>query len=224
MAGSDWHDVLLEDVSNDITVGYVGPMTSEYVPSGVPFLRSKNVERFGLDWNDMKYISRAFHDRLRKSALRPGDVVIVRTGKPGAAAIIPETLPEANCSDVVIVRPGPHLDARFVVYYLNSLATHHIDSHLVGAVQQHFNVASARRLRLRLPGIREQRTIAHILGTLDDKIELNRRMNETLEAMARALFKSWFVDFDPVRARMEGRKPAGMDKATMLGERQDGLR
>jgi type I restriction enzyme S subunit len=53
----------------------------------------------------------------------------------------------------------------------------------------------------------EQRAIAHILGTLDDKIELNRRMSETLEAMARALFKSWFVDFDPVRAKMEGRDP-----------------
>src|SRR6185437_14972630 len=56
-----------------------------------------------------------------------------------------------------------------------------------------------------LPPIHEQRAIAHILGTLDDKIELNRRMNETLEAIARALFKSWFVDFDPVRARAEGR-------------------
>ncbi len=53
----------------------------------------------------------------------------------------------------------------------------------------------------------EQRAIAHILGTIDDKIELNRRMNETLEAMARALFKSWFIDFDPVRAKSEGRDP-----------------
>ena len=60
---------------------------------------------------------------------------------------------------------------------------------------------------LTLPPLAEQRAIAHILGTLDDKIELNRRMNETLEAMARALFKSWFVDFDPVRAKAEGRDP-----------------
>ena len=58
-----------------------------------------------------------------------------------------------------------------------------------------------------IPPLPEQRAIAHILGTLDDKIELNRRMNETLEAMARALFKSWFVDFDPVRAKAEGRDP-----------------
>ena len=67
---------------------------------------------------------------------------------------------------------------------------------------------TSRDVRLRFPSaIAEQRAIAHILGTLDDKIELNRRMNETLEAMARALFKSWFVDFDPVRAKAEGRDP-----------------
>jgi type I restriction enzyme, S subunit len=65
-----------------------------------------------------------------------------------------------------------------------------------------------------IPPLSEQKAIAHILGTLDDKIELNQQMNETLEAMARAIFKSWFVDFDPVRAKMEGRQPAGMDAAT----------
>ena len=66
---------------------------------------------------------------------------------------------------------------------------------------------NASKLAVALPPLPEQRAIAHILGTLDDKIELNRRMNETLEAMARALFKSWFVDFDPVRAKAEGRDP-----------------
>src|SRR5258708_16722178 len=71
-----------------------------------------------------------------------------------------------------------------------------------------------RRMHITLPSVREQRSIAHILGTIDDKIELNRRMNETLEAMARALFKSWFVDFDPVRAKAEGRQPSGMDAET----------
>jgi type I restriction enzyme S subunit len=67
---------------------------------------------------------------------------------------------------------------------------------------------------LPLPPLSVQRAIAHVLGTLDDKIDLNRRMNETLEAMARALFKSWFVDFDPVRAKAEGRAPSGMDAET----------
>ena len=75
-----------------------------------------------------------------------------------------------------------------------------------GAVLDSLNVPDAH-FQIALPPLGEQRAIAHILGTLDDKIELNRRMNETLEAMARALFKSWFVDFDPVRAKAEGRDP-----------------
>jgi len=76
------------------------------------------------------------------------------------------------------------------------------------------NREAAHTRKIRVPPLAEQRAIAHILGSLDDKIELNRRMNETLEAMARALFQSWFVDFDPVRAKAEGRQPAGMDAAT----------
>jgi type I restriction enzyme, S subunit len=71
-----------------------------------------------------------------------------------------------------------------------------------------------KNLSLALPPLAEQKAIASILGALDDKIELNRRMNATLEGMARALFQSWFVDFDPVRAKLDGRKPEGMDKAT----------
>jgi type I restriction enzyme S subunit len=76
-----------------------------------------------------------------------------------------------------------------------------------GTTHQTIYYPEAKAFHVCLPSISEQRAIAHILGALDDKIELNRRMNETLEAMARALFKSWFVDFDPVRAKAEGRDP-----------------
>ena len=77
--------------------------------------------------------------------------------------------------------------------------------HSLGSVQQVINLRDLKTVQIPLPPLPDQRAIAHVLGTLDDKIELNRRMNETLEAMARALFKSWFVDFEPVRAKMEGR-------------------
>lgn len=193
-----WAQVLLEDFAEEITVGHVGPMATEYVPAGITFLRSQNVEPFRVTLNEVKYISPDFHSRLRKSVLRPGDVVIVRTGKPGACAVIPKWMKEANCSDLVIVRSGPKLDAYFLCYYVNSVASHHVASHLVGAVQQHFNVGSARKMKLFLPPLPEQQAIAHILGTLDDKVELNRRMNKTLESIARAIFKSWFIDFEPI--------------------------
>lgn len=209
-----WRDVALEDVADELTVGYVGPMASEYVDEGIPFLRSLNVDPLRINKNDLKFITPEFHSRIRKSRLTPGDVVIVRTGKPGACSVVPEWLADANCSDLVIVRCGPQLDNRFLAYYVNTVACDHVAAHLVGAVQQHFNVGSARTLRLNLPPLAEQKAIAAVLEALDDKIELNRRMNATLEAMARALFQSWFVDFDPVRAKLDGRPPAALDPAT----------
>ena len=206
---SDWRTVRLSEVASEVTVGFVGTMANEYVDSGIPFLRSLNVGRLKIDTYDIRYISHDFHSRISKSRLRPGDVVIVRTGKPGTCAVIPEELPDSNCSDLVIVRCGAEILNRFLCYYVNSAASNHIAAHTVGAVQQHFNVASAKTMEIPLPPLGEQKAIAHILGTLDDKIELNRKTNETLEAMAKALFKSWFVDFDPVRAKAEGR-PTGL--------------
>jgi type I restriction enzyme S subunit len=97
-------------------------------------------------------------------------------------------------------------DARFIEYTFRHLKSR-IQHEASGSVQDNINLGTLERLRFPLPPLEEQRAIAHVLGTLDDKIELNRKMNETLEAMARALFKSWFVDFDPVRAKAEGRDP-----------------
>ena len=93
-------------------------------------------------------------------------------------------------------------DARFLFYLLQTLR---LNDRRAGSGQPLLNQTILSSIPVVVPDPTEQRAIAHILGTLDDKIELNRRMNETLEAMARALFKSWFVDFDPVRAKMEGR-------------------
>ena len=214
MANNGWHEVRLGDVVDDITVGHVGPMTHEYVPNGVPFLRSTNILPYRISFDDIRYIGVEFHEKLKKSRLSPGDVVIVRTGKPGTATVIPIELADANCSDLVIVRSGNRVNPRFLAFFINGVAAHQVSSHLVGAVQQHFNVESARQLTIALPTRKEQDRIADILGVLDDKIELNRRTNETLESLARALFKSWFIDFDPVHAKAAGHKPVGVDPAT----------
>ncbi|WP_421902092.1 restriction endonuclease subunit S [Maridesulfovibrio sp.] len=193
---TDWPETALADLAEYVTVGFVGSMASEYTESGITFLRSQNVVPFNIKFEDVKYISPEFHKKISKSSLQHGDVVIVRTGKPGACAVIPENIGECNCSDLVIVRPSDRLDSRFLCYYVNSVTGQYVNAHLVGAVQQHFNVGSAKKMKIPLPPLKTQKAIAHILGTLDDKIDLNRRMNETLEAMAQAIFKSWFVDFD----------------------------
>jgi type I restriction enzyme S subunit len=97
---------------------------------------------------------------------------------------------------------------------------HEIVASATGTTVRHTSPERIKQFRFRLPPLPEQRAIAHILGSLDDKIELNRRMNETLESIARALFKSWFVDFDPVKAKLalsdgegvEGREPGRLGR------------
>ena len=101
-----------------------------------------------------------------------------------------------------IVRGNGTADTRFLNY---ALAHHDISGYLTGSTMPKLTQGNLNRISLLAPPLEEQRAIAHVLGTLDDKIELNRRMNETLEAMARALFTSWFVDFEPIRAKMDGR-------------------
>ncbi|HBO2943213.1 TPA: restriction endonuclease subunit S [Pseudomonas aeruginosa] len=211
---SEWPLKELELIANEVTVGYVGPMASEYVEDGVPFLRSLNIEPFRINANEIKYVTPEFHKQIKKSALRPGDVAIVRTGKPGTCAVIPDWLPDANCSDLVIVRCGEQIRPRFLCYWVNSVAAHHISSHTVGAVQQHFNVGAAKKMKVAVPDISTQDAVVEVLGSIDDRITLLRETNATLEAIAQALFKSWFVDFDPVRAKAEGRQPEGMDATT----------
>ena len=143
--------------------------------------------------DDVRYISADFNSRIRKSALAPGDVVTVRTGKPGATAVIPDWIPSANCSDLVITRPGPNLDPRWLSYYINGVAGGYVASRLVGAVQQHFNVGAAKEIRLSLPPLREQRGIGLTLGVLDDKIASNSRAIRNLEQIAHAVFESTFL-------------------------------
>jgi|SRR6266699_114853 len=109
------------------------------------------------------------------------------------------------------LEPKADIDLRWAYY---ELLTHDINGLDSGSAIPSTSRDAFYNLPVRLPPSPEQHAIARILGTLDDKIELNRQMNKTLEAIAQALFKSWFVDFDPVRARMEGRQPYGMDAET----------
>jgi type I restriction enzyme S subunit len=191
-----WREVCLEEVCDRITVGHVGPMAKDYVPDGIPFLRSQNIAPFHIDLNDVKYITSEFHQKLKKSALSPGDVAIVRTGHPGTAAVVPASLPVANCADLVIIRPSQEIDPWFLTCLFNSVwGKRTVAGNLVGVAQQHFNVGAAKNLRIYLPPIEIQRRIAAILSAYDDLIENNTRRIVILEEMARRLYEEWFVHF-----------------------------
>ena len=108
-----------------------------------------------------------------------------------------------------------HTDPEFVSFVFASEATHRwIRHYAIGATMPNLNESVIRGIPIYLPSLPEQRAIASVLGALDDKIELIRRMSEALEELARTIFKSWFVDFEPVRAKAEGRQPVGMDAET----------
>ncbi|HET8964298.1 MAG TPA: restriction endonuclease subunit S [Chitinophagales bacterium] len=192
-----WKEVSIDEISDYVTVGYVGSMASEYIDEGVLFLRSQNIEPFKLNLaeNQVRYISDKFHKKLSKSKLISGDIAMVRTGYPGTCCVIPEGMGELNCSDLVIIRPEFDLvDSHFLCYFLNSpLGKASISGNLVGAAQQHFNVGVAKKIKLNLPNLHTQQKIASILSAYDDLIENNNQRIKLLEEMAEEIYKEWFV-------------------------------
>lgn len=179
-------------------------MASHYTENGILFLRSTNIEPFNIKMDDVRYISPEFNETIKKSQLNPDDVVIVRTGKPGACTVIPQKTEPWNCSDLVIIHPNKEkINPHFLASYIN-LASGVINAHLVGAVQQHFNVGAAKKMKIPLPPIHIQNRIASIIQGLNDKIELNNKINENLERQAQTLFKEWFIDSPDVPLWQEG--------------------
>ncbi len=191
-----WAVFKLQEVCRHITVGHVGPMADQYLPEGVPFLRSQNIQPFRLALDDVKFISAEFHAKLKKSSLAPGDVAIVRTGYPGTACVIPRSMTIANCADLVIARPSEKLNPWFLAALLNSAwGRGSVAGNLVGVAQQHFNVGAAKAMQVALPPPRVQDRIASILSAYDDMIENNTRRIAILEEMARRIYEEWFVRF-----------------------------
>jgi type I restriction enzyme S subunit len=154
----EWGWASVEQISTRVTVGYVGRMKNEYVAHGVPFLRSQNVRPNRFDDAGLLYISPEFHLKLEKSRILPGDVVVVRSGAVGTACVIPESLNEANCSDLVVIK-HPLINAHLIAFYLNSAALTHIEQGKVGVALTHFNTASVAALGVPVPSVDEQSTI-----------------------------------------------------------------
>jgi type I restriction enzyme S subunit len=213
-APETWELVQFDDVCDDITVGHVGPMAKEYVDSGIPFLRSQNVREFRFEPIGLKFITRVFHQKLKKSALEPGDVAIVRSGNAGVACVIPDMLPEANCADLVIVRPGARLNPHYAAIFLNSTAARmHVDAEKVGIAQGHFNIGSMRETSLPLPPLLDQQEIVgrvEALFRLADAIEkrvtaATARAQKVTQAILAKAFRGELVPTEAELARREGR-------------------
>ena len=175
-------------------------------------IRSQNVYNDGFHRGGLAFIGERHADELRNVEVFEEDVLLNITGDSVARVcqVAQDVLPARVNQHVAIIRPDSvNLDAGYLRYYLTSPEMQNLLLSWAGSggTRNALTKGMIESLEISLPPLPEQHAIARILGVLDDKIELNRRMNETLEQMARAMFQDWFVDFGPVRAKLEGREP-----------------
>ncbi len=197
MAG-EWREVFLWDVAEYINGRATKP--SELCDDGVPVIKIAELNRGITDQTDRIPAELVKEEHW----IKEGDLLFAWSGSVGVYTYRGPNAALNQHIFKVIAKSG--FDQRFVRYlllYQLPVFQRYVEDKKT--TMGHVTVRDLQRIKVRVPPLPEQRVIAHILGTLDDKIELNRRMSETLEAMARAIFKAWFVDFEPVRAKMEGR-------------------
>jgi len=212
---SEWQMLSIGEISTLVTKGTTPTSLGyQFSNQGVNYVKSESITFDGrIDKSKFAFIDVETHNALRRSQLESGDILFSMAGiYIGKTAVVKSDIIPANTNQAVgIIRiDRQRAQPEFIDFCLrNPVLRAYANSLVAQSAQPNLNLAEIKGLPINLPSLLEQKAIAHILGTLDDKIELNRKTNETLEAMAKALFKSWFVDFDPVRAKAEGR-PTGL--------------
>ena len=213
-----WREVRLGEIAEI----YDGPhATPKKTDNGPIFLGISNISRGLLDLSNTEHVSENdFHRWTRRVEPEEGDVVFSYETRLGEAARVPHGLRCCLGRRMGLLRArGGLVDPRFLLYaYLGPDFQDTLYSRTVhGSTVDRIPLINMPHFPIVIPGnIQEQRRIAHVLGTLDDKIENNRKTAKTLEALAQAIFKSWFVDFDPVRAKMAGESPESICKRLKL--------
>ena len=204
--GSEWMRVPVSEVANAVIGGTPSRNVPDYWNGDIPWASAKDVATVPSRYLD-KVQESITEQGLQSSAakLMPrGTVVITARGTVGALAQLGQDMAFNQTCYAMI--PSDRIDETFLFYALKgTLPAMRVLTY--GTVFDTITRRTFENWEIPLPPLPEQRAIAHILGTLDDKIELNRRLNQTLEAMARAIFQDWFVDFGPVRAKLAGQEP-----------------
>ena len=215
----------------------IGPFGSRmksdaYTESGVPVIRGTNLTGGKVLSGNWVYVSDKTADNLSNCCVFPGDLVFPHRGAIGEVGIVPNQFPRYVMSSSLMTLSCDRSKALpdYVYYFFKSAAGRHEllkNSSQVGTPGIGQPLSTLRTIEVPLPSLCSQRIIAKNLGDLDSKIELNRHINQTLEAMAQAIFKSWFVDFDPVKAKIaaiqEGRDPLRAAMSAISGKAEPEL-
>ena len=207
----NWKDYKLSDIINLVGGGTPKTTIPEYWNGSIPWLSVVDFNNdFRKVYKTQKTITSLGLKNSSTKILKKGQLIISARGTVGAIAQLGCDMAfNQSCFGIDGI---PDFVTNDFLYYLIQFIINDLQRITHGAVFDTINRDTFKYVNVKIPPLPEQKQIAHILGTLDDKIELNQRMNRTLEAIARAIFKSWFIDFDPVRAKMEGRQPEGMSK------------
>jgi len=205
---NEWDSVPLNQLivpGRGISYGIVQP--GSFVAGGIPIVRVNDVRNGRISTSSPMRVSPQIEAAYSRTRLQGGELLLTLVGTVGETAVVPDSLRGWNTARAVGVIPVRNdIGAHWVQLVLQSAAVRDlIESRLNTTVQATLNLGDVAQLPIVLPPTQEREKIVHILGTLEKKIELNRLINQTLEAIVKALFKSWFVDFDPVRAKAEGR-------------------
>lgn len=203
----EWKEVDIEQTSIEIIDGDRGknyPKNNELTNSGYClFLSAANVTKNGLQFSNNSFITKGKDALLRKGKLMPKDIVLTTRGTVGNVGFYSDDVPYQNMrinSGMVIIRPGEDFDTMFLYQYLRSCYFRaQITQFQSGSAQPQLPISTLQKMKVIKPDIAAQRRIASILSSLDRKIELNNKINADLEEMAQAIFKNWFVDFEPFK-------------------------
>ncbi|WP_151805531.1 restriction endonuclease subunit S [Acinetobacter junii] len=208
-----WNTYRIEDIADKITIGPFGSrMKSDaYVESGVPVIRGTNLtgsKKFSGDW---VFISEQLAKQLENCCVSNGDLVFPHRGSIGEVGLVDNQFHQYMMSSSLMkLRCNPNIaDSEFIYYFFKSHQGRYEllkNASQVGTPGIGQPLTSLKNIEIKLPSLGEQRKIAKILSDLDDKIHINNQINQTLESIAQALFKSWFVDFDPVRAKIAAKQ------------------
>jgi type I restriction enzyme S subunit len=202
--------VTLEAVTDMLSGGTPSKAQPDYWGGNIPWVSAKDMKERRLRDTEDHITPMGL---ANGSKLAPASATLILTRGMTLLTDVPICTLERDLAfnqEIKAIVPRDEIDPLYLAYVLRAMKPELLSMvELAGHGTGRLPTDRLKGLEIPLPDKGEQRVIAYILGTLDDKIELNRRMNETLEAMVRALFKSWFVDFDPVRAKMEGRWQRG---------------
>ncbi len=215
-APDHWEKTTLGAVASKIQTGPFGSQlhASDYVESGIPCIMPKNIINGAVDTLDIAKITAEDAERLSKHKVKLGDIIYSRRGDVEKCALIREDqegwLCGTGCLKVSFVDTESSINSRYIAYFLSHPEIKAwIVAHAVGATMPNLNTSILSEVPFLLPPLQTQETIASTLGSIDDKIAINQQINQTLEAMAQGVFKSWFVDFEPTRAKMAALEAGG---------------